>query len=311
MDPLTTSLLDLVYELEGRDVSITVGGGFGLYLKRQHLARTGQRTLFDELPVPRSTNDLDLFLQAEMLASFERTRQVAEVICRLGYTVVEAAKFLQWKRAITVAGVPQEVKIDFLVGPLGDFREKLYTKKLPRVRPKQSIEFHAHTVEEAIHLEDEPIAVIVDGKRSTGVPYSATLYIPQAFPYLMMKLHAFDDRRDDADKDLGRHHALDLYTIVGMMAEKEYERAKELGAAYATDEHVRRACAIVRAHFPSRATGPPVASDPWTQHSIEQGHYSDTTALGILRLQEHQLFRNEFLLEEFTSVLAEIFCVGR
>jgi hypothetical protein len=34
MDQLTASLLDLLHELEGEEISITVGGGFGLYLKR-------------------------------------------------------------------------------------------------------------------------------------------------------------------------------------------------------------------------------------------------------------------------------------
>src|ERR1700730_15588585 len=109
MDPLLASLLDLLHELEGRGVPITVGGGFGLYLKRQHLARTGERTLFDELPEPRSTNDLDLFLRAEVIADLARTRGVADAIRRLGYTVVEAVKFLQWKREITVGDVSQEV----------------------------------------------------------------------------------------------------------------------------------------------------------------------------------------------------------
>src|SRR5262249_29173433 len=103
MDWLTASLLDLLYELEGRGVTITVGGGFGLHLKRQHLASTGQQTLFDQLPEPRSTNDLDLFLRAEVIADLGRTREVAEAICRLGYTAVEDAKFLQWKRQVPIA----------------------------------------------------------------------------------------------------------------------------------------------------------------------------------------------------------------
>jgi hypothetical protein len=285
MDQLTASLLDFLYELEGRGIPITVGGGFGLYLKRRHLAATGERTLFDRLPEPRSTNDLDLFLRAEVLADLSRTREVAEAIRRLGYEAVEEAKFLQWRRRVLVAGIDQEVKIDVLVGPLGEFREKLHVKE-PRVRPKGSIEFHAHTVEEALHIEDKPLSVPVAGTRSTGEPARGTVFIPQAFPYLMMKLHAFDDRKEDQDKDQGRYHALDLYTIVGMMTEAEYQRAKELGTALVGDEHFRRACTIVRDHFAGR------------------------TALGVLRLREHPLFREEYLLDEFASILREIFPGG-
>jgi hypothetical protein len=323
MDLLTASLLDLLHELEGRGIPITVGGGFGLYLKRQHLASTQQRTLFDQLPEPRSTNDLDLFLRAEVLADLGRTQQVAEAIGRLGYTVVEGAEYLQWKRQIRVAGVPQEVKIDFLVGPLGDYREKLHTKKMPRVRPKESIEFHAHAVEEALHLEDQPIAITLTGNRTTGASLEATVHIPQAFPYLMMKLHAFDDRRGKAEQAQDKtikekervkeqQHAIDLYTIVGMMTEQEYERAKQLGAALAVDEHVRRARMIVWDHFEGSPYGPPVPGAPWTLGSIQKGHYSPGLrgAVGLLRIREHKLFREGFLLREFTSVLEEIFGIG-
>src|SRR4051794_25362122 len=114
MDPLTQSLLDLLYELRDRDLPLTVGGGFGLFLKRIHLVGTAQRTLFDRLPSPRATHDLDLFIRAEILASLERTRELSEAIRRLGYEPVEEAKYFQWKRQVVVGGVSQEVKIDLL-----------------------------------------------------------------------------------------------------------------------------------------------------------------------------------------------------
>jgi hypothetical protein len=60
VDPLLASLLDLLYELEGRGIPLMIGGGFGLFLKRRHLAATGERTLLGQLPQPRATNDLDL-----------------------------------------------------------------------------------------------------------------------------------------------------------------------------------------------------------------------------------------------------------
>jgi hypothetical protein len=36
-------------------------------------------------------------------------------------------------------------------------------------------------------------------------------------------------------------------------------------------------------------------------------HFTDRTAVGVLRLREHPLFRDEFLLDDFMSVLGEIF----
>jgi hypothetical protein len=235
-----------------------------------------------ELPEVRSTNDIDLFLRAEVLADLPRTKEVADAIKRLGYGVVEEAKYLQWKRPVAVGGAEQEVKIDVLVGPLGRYRARMKVSP-PRARPKADIQFHAYTVEEALHIEDQPIRVPVDGITSDGKPYSTTVYVPEAFPYLLMKLHAFGDRKADVNRDLGRHHALDVYTIVGMMTESEYERAKVFGAADKEDEHVRRARAIVSEDF------------------------ANESATGLIRVREHALFRSAFQLREFVDVLREVF----
>jgi hypothetical protein len=285
MDQLTANLLDLLFELEGRNIPLMIGGGYGLFLKRRHLAVAGERTLLESLPPERATNDLDMFLRAELLSDLDRTREVREAIRRLGYVPVDEAKFLQWKRGIVVAGVPQEVKIDILVGPLGEFRKKLKVS-MPRVRPRGDIQFHAHAVEEAVLLEDHPLAVEVTGVRSTGEPYAGTVEVPEAFPYLMMKLHAFADRKADANKDLGRHHALDAYAIVGMMTEPEYERARRIGAEHSGNPNIERARAIVRDDFTTE------------------------TGAGILRMREHRLFRPDFQMDQFRQVLLEIFPDG-
>jgi len=89
VDHLTANLLDLLFELEGRGIPVMIGGGYGLFLKRRHLAATRERTLFEKLPEARVTNDLDLFLRAELLSDLDRTREVKEAILRLGYVPVE------------------------------------------------------------------------------------------------------------------------------------------------------------------------------------------------------------------------------
>src|SRR5581483_8447906 len=168
MDPLLTCLLDLLYELRDQGVPLTVGGGFGLFLKRRHLTEQRTRTLFTELPEPRATNDIDVFLRAELLTDHARTAALVEVIGRLGYVPVEEAKYFQWKRPVDVGGVTQEVKLDALVGPLGESRSKLQVNP-PRVRPKgKSVGFHAHQTDEALFLEEAPIAIELRGTRTTG-----------------------------------------------------------------------------------------------------------------------------------------------
>src|SRR5262245_60630595 len=104
MDELMTSLLDRHYELDRRGIPIVLGGGFGLYLKRKHLDAIGARTLFDRLPVSRATNDLDLFLRAEVLADAARAAEVAAAICGLGYEAIAGAEFYQWRRNLAVGG---------------------------------------------------------------------------------------------------------------------------------------------------------------------------------------------------------------
>jgi hypothetical protein len=283
MDPLQTCLLDLLYELRDKDVPLTIGGGFGLFLKRQHLVERRLQMLIAELPEPRATNDIDIFFRADLLANPASTSALVEAIRRLGYVPVEEAKYFQWKRQVEVDGVTQEVKLDALVGPLGDSRAKLQVNP-PRVRPKgKSVGFHAHQSDEALFLEDAPMAIELHGNRSTGEVYTATVYVPEAFPYLLMKLSAFADRKADANKDLGRHHALDAYTIVGMMTEPEYNRARTLAAQSCTDSHFVRICEVVATEFAS------------------------PTSLGILRLREHRLFRDNFRLREFVATLGEIF----
>jgi hypothetical protein len=79
------------------------------------------------------------------------------------------------------------------------------------------------------------------------------------------------------------NHALDAYTIVGMMTETEYNRARTLAAQSRTDTHFVRVCEVVATEFAS------------------------PTSLGILRLREHRLFRDDFRLGEFVATLGEIF----
>ena len=64
---LQTALLDLLHEVQGTEVKLIIGDGYGIYLKNNHVRRMGMGTLLQEWPEPRSTNDLDLFLRPELL----------------------------------------------------------------------------------------------------------------------------------------------------------------------------------------------------------------------------------------------------
>jgi len=279
---LKTTLLDLARAVNTENLLI-IGGGFGLYLRQEQLRQSGDRTLLEQLPEPRATNDIDLFVKMEILVSAERVQVFQQQIEQLEFTPVEGAKYFQWKRTDTDG---REVKIDLLCGPIGEFSDQLHTSSLPRVRPKapkNTLRFHARQTEEAIELDSRAMAIEIEGKCSDGEMIKSTINVPHPFTYMIMKLFAFDDRKDDEEKGVGRHHAMDLYRIVGMMTETEYEDSVSLGTSYREDPRMKRARQIVADHFDKAAD------------------------LGLLRLREHQLFREEFDIEKFSDVLNEIF----
>ena len=285
---LKTQLLDLLGELDGHDIPLTIGGGFGLFLKREALEQRRTQTLFENLPEARATNDIDLFIRVDVLADFERTKVLADAIGRLNYEPIRGAEFMQWKKEALVAGVPREIKLDFLVGPLGTDRDQLHLKGSRRARPRSQnedarLQFHASRAEEALHIDKEPFVLEISGTNSHGEDLEAEVFVPHSFPYLMMKLCAFHDRKNDERKDLGRHHAMDLYRIVGTMVEQEYNRTLSLAREYHQHEQTRRVAQIVEDDF------------------------ATPTTLGLLRLREHPLFREGFQLNEFIEVLGEVF----
>lgn len=286
MDWLQTSLLDLLEALDEPRTPFLVGGGYGLHLKRLHVERFNLPTVLSPspgaAPAVRSTNDLDLFLKLEVVSDLACSQRIADAVRKLAFEPIPNAKFLQWKRTVgVIGGLPLEVKIDLLSGPLGPDRSALHVKP-PRVRPKGDVELHAYLTDEALCLEESPIDVAVEGTLSTGRPFRGVAAVPQAFPYMLMKLRAFRDRKTDVDRGLGRHHALDLYTIAALTTEGEYENALAWGARFASDPRVTSARRIVREDFATR------------------------TSLGMLRLREHQHFRDDFPLDDFLSVLHEI-----
>ncbi len=286
LDPLLSSLLDLLHELGDAVPPLALGGGFGLYLKRRHLQQTGGKTLIDPArwPRERSTKDLDLLLRAEVVADKNRFDAIADALDRLGYVAVPGAEYMQFIRTIRVGEQEAEVKVDLLVGPFEPFR-RLVQVKPPRVRPKDGKKGRLHAHETPEPSRWRPVVILVQGRRSTGEEHEAQVCLPQAFSYALMKLFAFRDRKDDPDpkKDKGRHHALDLYAIVAMTTEPEYDFAR----GRASDTPPTRRCA--------------------RPGEIVRGDFAGPESIGVLRLREHVLYNSTMELTTFLDVLREIF----
>jgi len=283
-DPLATTILDLLAVMKRPAFKLILGGGYGLYLKQLHLQGVqGIRTLLPgELwPYPRTTEDLDVFLPTEIVASLDGMRSIRAALDGLGFQPVAGAEFLHFAKPWHGGG---RVKIDMLTGPIGDPVTRRNLKIVPpRVRPRGDLQLHAYLTAEAIDFDQSLLPLPVEGARSDGAPAKATVFVPQPFTFLLMKLHAFADRLADANRDLGRHHALDIYRIIAMLTPVEYDDVRANVRRHSGLPAVERARQIIAEHF-SSATSP-----------------------GALRLREHTLFTPSMDIDTMRATLAELF----
>ncbi|MCX5991397.1 MAG: hypothetical protein NTZ04_03580 [Chloroflexi bacterium] len=280
---LQTALLDLLYEVQGADIRLIIGGGFGIYLKADYVRRLGAPTLFREWPEARSTNDLDLFLRPELLIQSAKLKPLAEAIARLGYKVVRGAEKYQFMKLGPGGAQAGSVKIDILTGPQSRFEGTRVKTDTRRARPDPSVGIHAHPVDEVPTLEEGLLPETLNGKLSSGEPWQAEVFLPQPYTFLMMKLFAFKDRLNDANKEFGRYHALDMYTILATTMETEWKHALELRHQYGDDPYIMEAGRLVLKHF------------------------SALDHPGMIRLRESPYYRPGLQLDEFMSALKELF----
>ena len=283
MPELRTALLDLLYETRDDDLKLIIGGGYGLFLKREHLLATEERTLLKEWPQARSTNDLDLFLRPELLIDPSRLKPLAVALPRLGYDAVPGAEKYQFLRPGPSGDKQGELKIDLLTGPRSSFKGTKVKVDARRARPQPSIDLHAHPTDEAITLEEGLSAITITGTTSAGIEYSGEIYLPHPFTFALMKLFAYRDRKDDEDKEYGRYHALDIYSIIAMMTESELVESQKFSKLHAQSPIMRDACGIVKEYF------------------------SAPTAEGVLRLQESPYYRKSMQLDEFCDAIKTLF----
>ena len=156
-----------------------------------------------------------------------------------------------------------------------------------RVRPVGDVQLHAYLTREALELGLSPSEFVLRGTRSDGSEDELSVYVPNSFTYLLMKLHAFRDRVDDEKKKLASHHALDLYRIVAMMTRDEYELVQKLASRHKESAPVQAACDVVAEKF------------------------GDDRSIGMIRLvngaEDAGLLRANLRGDEFREVLSELF----
>jgi hypothetical protein len=283
MPDLQSALLDLLNELDGTDITLIVGGGFGIFLKTEYVRRREARTLLSQWPESRSTNDLDLFLRPELLIESDRLKPLADAIANLGYEVVPGAEKYQFVNPGPKKDEAGGLKIDILTGPQSRCQGTKVKADDRRARPNPSVGINAHPMNEATTLEEGLLTVTLEGTLGSGDSWKSDVYLPNPYTFLMMKLFAFSDRLEDVNKDFGRYHALDMYSIMAATMEEEWDQALELRDSRRDDPHVLRAGRLVSENF------------------------SALDRLGMIRLRESPYCRTELQLDEFMSALQELF----
>jgi hypothetical protein len=277
-NPLKLTLLDIYSELTKSGLSFLLGGGYGLFLKQTQRGKFN-RTLIDSQywPLPRSTDDLDLFLGAEILVNASHMDKVRTCIDNSGFIELEQAKYFQFKNSLGV-------KIDLLTGPVPECDRQLVQIRSHRARAKsQSLHLHAYYTQEVVGLDDEPYQIWIEGETSKGEACAATINIPNSFTYLILKLHALRDQQEDDTKEMGQHHALDIFRILAMLDSDEYKRCRSIANKYRCADAAGHASHIARTLF------------------------ADKTSVGSLRLREHPLYKMDEVLVTFLKEIHEFF----
>lgn len=237
-DPLREQLRLLAQELNKDSIKLILGGGYGLVLKTEYVRQTNAVTRFEEIPQARSTNDLDLFLSVEIITSAEKIEKIRDALEKLKFEPI--APFFQFRLPITFEGQDLPVKIDLLAAPPeNDEQRKLVKINKPRIRPKKAKNIHGYLTEEAVTIEENLLPINIAQK---GKPLE--IYLPHPFSYLVMKLFALRDRLEDEEKDFGAYHAFDIYRVVAMMTESEWNEAVELRKRYRDAPKISEAAEI-------------------------------------------------------------------
>lgn len=152
-----------------------------------------------------------------------------------------------------------------------------------RAYPKPTIPLHARTLNEALTLEENLQSISIEGTLSNGEKARVDIFLPHSFTFLMMKLFALRDRITDVEKDYGRHHALDLYMIIAMMTQEDWNNCVEMHRRHKADAKVVEAGKLLKQLF------------------------GDIFSPGVLRLKENKYYRADFQLTEFLTALRELF----
>lgn len=284
-DLMLSHLFELLGLLQKEQVDVTLGGGLSHYLRQTYLTRKVSPRYNQVRFLARSTQDIDIFLSSQIIIDHQKMDIIKSVLDELGYQAIEQAKYFQFYKMTEIGGKKYSAKIDLLAAPPQKNDDHVQIHGF-RIKPKSSEGIHAYLTPEAASIDFGRVIVEVLGEAGKKI----RVRIPSAYNFMILKLHAFADRKDrsDAISDHGRHHAFDIFATLCQMDKTDWDNAAEHYKNDGAREYLLQACQIRREYF-----------------SAKRGW-------GIIRIRENQgyrQYRDEYdrVLEYFIQDLAELF----
>ena len=250
--PIEPYLIELVERMARDDISFILAGGLGIYLKRrwvhEQLESGRRKNLFDVVPDARATDDIDTFFQLQTYFQPSRSK-LRRALEELGYK--PRTNYLIFEKVLP--GEPEQTICIDLLAPIPDDPRFKVDKpggpgKVRRLSPREhkdspaSEQLHGYATPEAFAVEERPQPLPLLGRSPNGKPYDGLIWVPHPFASLCMKIKAAADLR--AEK-----HAQDVYLLLAMLDEQEWDECNELCEQFREHPELRSICRAVTELF--------------------------------------------------------------
>jgi hypothetical protein len=218
---------------------VQLAGGYGLFLKQRWLLanRTGLIVIrLDRWQdtTPRVTNDLDIVIGLDLLASTEAQRAIVQAMKQNNFRVVERNPRWQFQKSLDP---DRRLLVDLHAELPEPENQNLAQDRRLRIKHKPSLGdegIHGRQNREAAGCSLHPFSFQIDG---------ITISVPNPVTWSVMKLISTRDRKrksEDTERNeeyrtfhaqQAMKHAQDVARIVAMTTRDERDRAHEVVAA--------------------------------------------------------------------------------
>lgn len=213
-DLLRSSLREFAAALQPAGITLMIVGGYGLVLRTEAVARTGERTLGGPAQWTRSTEDIDCFLGHSIITDAAKTERIRLVLEQLGYRAV--TEHFLFERSVQTPTLRLVIRVDLMAPPVSDQELELVVSKGSRIRPVGYDKLHGRLTPEAVFADESPMTIDISADGS-----ALMVHLPHAYPYLILKLFALRDGPTSKAPDRASRHALDMYMIWSTITEAE------------------------------------------------------------------------------------------